>query len=202
MVHPQIACQSQRSPRRGTLRVAVSPCEVFSFLDNTFVGHLSPQPMSDRSCKIFHGRSKVVQRHHRSWWTILTTLIIKLILQLWYQETAQLLVNSLLSFSWQKRLYSILSWGLGATLHFLNVMVVLNPRDIHFLNYTKHCILSCLSQLNKKNGGHRNHFRVISTSSLIWGCFDRLCCCYGYLLRQRLLLLVHQWLAIYVIPIL
>ena len=40
---------------------------------------------------------------HRFWWVIITTLY-QLMLQSWYQKTAQLLVNTLVLFSWHYRL--------------------------------------------------------------------------------------------------
>ena len=40
----------------------------------------------------------------RFWWRVIITTIYQLMLQSWYQETAQSLVNTLLLFSWHNRL--------------------------------------------------------------------------------------------------
>ena len=76
----------------------------------------------------------------RSWWVIITTLY-QLMLQSWYQKTAQLLVNTLVLFSWHNRV----------TLNFQKFEVALNPIYRFFSNFAKSCIFSCLSKFyNKK----------------------------------------------------
>ena len=81
-----------------------------------------------------------------------------LMVQSWYQKTAQSLVNTLLQLL--AKFKKILYIGFRATLNFRKFKVALNPMYRIFLNFAKSCVLSCLSNVDNIKKFHRAVFEL------------------------------------------